>query len=346
MPATAAGLLVPGPAGIAVPLAGAVIDPVRRVATALITHAHSDHARAGHGTVIATAETLALMEARLGARFAGARQAVRCGEPFRLGDAVVTFFPAGHVLGSAQILIEAGGFRAVVSGDYKRQADPTCAPFRPVACDLFVTEATFALPVFRHPPVAGEIARLLQSRARFPGRAHVVAAYALGKTQRVIAELRAAGYGRPVFLHPAMMAMCAVYRAAGVDLGPLAERRGDDGADLAGEIVIAPPSGLSPQWAQGLADPLVAVASGWVRALSHARQRGAELPLVISDHAGWDELTATIAETGARAVWVTHGAPEALVHWCTARGIAACALPAGPARAPDADGPAADRDAA
>ncbi len=335
-PRRAADLLAPGPGGIAVPLAGAVIDPSRRAACALVTHAHSDHARAGHGTVIATAETLALMEVRLGARFAGTRQVAHYGVPFRLGAATITFFPAGHVLGSAQILVEAGGFRAVVSGDYKRQPDPTCAPFRPVACDLFVTEATFALPVFRHPPAAGEIARLLRSCARFPGRAHVVAAYSLGKTQRVIATLREAGYERPVFMHPAMAPVCAVYRDAGVDLGPLEVRAEGDGRALAGEIVLAPPVVLpqSSAWAAGLADPVVAVASGWVRVLSQARQRGAELPLVISDHAGWDELTGTIVETGAREVWVTHGAHEALVHWCRGRGIAAAPLPVGGAGAP------------
>ncbi len=170
----------------------------------MITHGHSDHARAGHGAVLATQETLDLMRLRYGENFAGATQAIRYGESVELGGIAVTFHPAGHVLGSAQIAVEANGLRIVASGDYKDVADPTCAPFELVPCDVFITEATFGLPVFRHGDPDGEIAKLLHSVALFPERAHLVGAYSLGKAQRVIALIRKAGYDKPIYLHGAM----------------------------------------------------------------------------------------------------------------------------------------------
>src|SRR5262245_36245451 len=167
-------ILMPVAAGLCSPVGGFHIDPVRPVERALITHGHSDHARAGHGAVLATQETLDLMRLRHGEGFAGATQAVRYGETLRLGDTQVSFHPAGHVRGSAQILVAANGVRAVASGDYKDVADPTCAPFELVPCDVFITEATFGLPVFRHGDPAGEIGKLLNSVALFPERGHLV----------------------------------------------------------------------------------------------------------------------------------------------------------------------------
>jgi putative mRNA 3-end processing factor len=230
------------------------------------------------------------------------------------------------VLGSAQVVVEANGARAVVSGDYKRRADPTCRPFELVPCDLFVTEATFGLPVFRHPPVEDEIGRLLASVRRFPERCHVVGAYALGKAQRLVAELRHAGWERPVWLHGALIRLCKAYEELGVALGPLEAATGALAGQLRGEIVIAPPAALNDRWMRRMPDPLPVAASGWMRVRQRARQRGVELALVISDHADWDELTATVRETGAEEIWVTHGAEEALIHWCRMHGIAARAL--------------------
>jgi putative mRNA 3-end processing factor len=296
------------------------IDPLRPVERALITHAHSDHARAGHGKVLATPETLDLMALRYGPGFAGSVQAIRYGERVTLDGVTVGFHPAGHVLGSAQILLEADGLRAVASGDYKDAADPTCAPFELVACDVFITEATFGLPVFRHGEAAGEIRKLLRSVALFPERAHLVGAYSLGKAQRVIALLRAAGYDRTVLLHGAL-ATTTRYYAERFDLGPLALAR--EATELAGAIVICPPSALNDRWSRRFPEPVTAFASGWMRVRARARQRGIELPLVISDHCDWDGLTATIAATGASEIWVTHGAEDALVHWCGTRGLAA-----------------------
>ncbi len=322
-PMRASELLVPTPAGLCCPKAGFHIDPVRSVERALITHGHSDHARAGHGAVLATPETLGLMRLRYGADFAGSTQAVGYGETLRLGGVDVTFHPAGHVLGSAQIAVSANGRRIVASGDYKDVADPTCAPFALVACDVFITEATFGLPVFRHGDPQAEIAKLMRSVAVFPERAHLVGAYSLGKAQRVIALIRAAGYAAPIYLHGAMEKITRYYVERGIDLGELRSVRGVAKAELAGAIALCPPSALKDLWTRRFPDPVTAFASGWMRVRARARQRGVELPLVISDHADWDGLTATVAATGAGEIWVTHGAEEALVHWCTMRGLEA-----------------------
>jgi len=311
------------PAGVCCKRGGFHIDPTRPVERALITHAHSDHARAGHSAVLATQETLDLMRLRYGENFAGTTQAVRYGETVALDGATVTFHPAGHVLGSAQIAVEAGGFRIVASGDYKNVPDPTCAPFELVPCDVFITEATFALPVFRHGNPDGEIAKLLRSVAVFPDRAHLVGAYSLGKAQRLIALIRNAGYDRPIYLHGAMESITRYYESRGIALGELRLVRGADKAALAGTITICPPSALNDLWTRRFPDPVNAFASGWMRVRARARQQGVALPLVISDHADWDGLTATVAATGAGEIWVTHGQEDALVHWCGTRGLKA-----------------------
>lgn len=319
----ASAVLTKTPAGLYCPAGDFHVDPLRGVARALVTHGHSDHARAGSGKVLATDATLAIMRARLGPDFAGAAQGARYGEPIAIGAARVTFVPAGHVLGSAQILIEAHGRRVVVSGDYKRARDPTCAPFEPIRCDAFVSEATFGLPVFRHPPAADEVAKLLASLRVFPERAHVVGAYSLGKAQRLLALLLEAGWDRPVYVHGAMESMIALYRAHGVRMVETRHVTAADKPELAGEIVICPPSAASDLWLRKMPDPLVAFASGWMRVRARARQRGVELPLVVSDHADWPELCATVKDTGCSELWVTHGAEEALVHWAQMQGLAA-----------------------
>jgi len=316
-------ILAPTAAGLCCKPGGFHIDPVRPVERALITHGHSDHARAGHGAVLATQETLDLMRLRYGDDFAGSQQAVGYGERLTLGDATVSFHPAGHVLGSAQIAVTSGDIRIVASGDYKDIADPTCAPFELVRCDVFITEATFGLPVFRHSHPEAEIARLLHSVAVFPERAHLVGAYSLGKAQRVIAMIRQAGFDAPIYLHGAMDKITAYYQERGIGLGELRPATGQTKADLAGTITLAPPSAIGDLWTRRFPDPVSAFASGWMRVRARARQRGIELPLVISDHADWDGLCATIEATGAGEVWVTHGQEDGLVHWCTARGLRA-----------------------
>jgi putative mRNA 3-end processing factor len=195
-----------------------------------------------------------------------------------------------------------------------------------VPCDLFVTEATFALPVFRHPPPAGEIAKLLASQRMFPGSTHVVGCYALGKCQRLIMLLRDAGYDEPIYLHGALEKLCEAYRSFGVKLGDLRPATVADKAALAGAIVLAPPSAIQDRWARRLSEPVTALASGWMRVRQRAKSRGVELPLVISDHADWDELLATLDAVQAPEVWVTHGREEALIHAAGLRGITGRAL--------------------
>jgi putative mRNA 3-end processing factor len=303
------------------------IDPLRPVERAIITHAHADHARPGHAHVLATRETLAVMRTRMGAERAGdVQQELALREPLVHNGVIITLYPAGHVLGAAQIRLNYQGATAVISGDYKRQPDPTTIPFEPVPCDVFITEATFGLPVFRHPPALDEISRLLTSLALFPERTHVVGAYALGKCQRVIATLRQAGYDAPIYLHGAHMAVCKTYQELGVDLGELRPATVAEKASLKGAIVLAPPSAIADRWARRLEDPVVAMASGWMRIRQRAKAGGIELPLIISDHADWDDLLETVADTGAPEVWVTHGAEEALIHALKLRQIRAHAL--------------------
>ncbi len=308
--------LRPTPAGLRCEPGGFYIDPQRAVPRALVTHGHADHARPGHGAVLATPETLAIMALRY-PRDRPSRQPLRYGETVRAGEVSVRLAPAGHVLGSAQAVLEYRGRRVVVSGDYKRAPDPTCAAFEPVPCDVFITEATFGLPVFRLPDDREETARLLRSVETFPERCHVVGAYSLGKCQRMLSLLRRAGYDRPVWLHDTLERMTALYRKFGVDPGemrPLGDIEG-----LAGEIVLHPPG--PERRTDRFAAPVRVFASGWMQVRAHARRRGVELPLAISDHADWTALTATIAETGASDIRVTHGAPEALIRWARGRGL-------------------------
>ncbi|HEX8308340.1 MAG TPA: ligase-associated DNA damage response exonuclease [Allosphingosinicella sp.] len=311
----------PFPEGIYVKPADAWVDPSQPKARALVTHGHADHARGGHEEVFATPETLAIMECRYGSQPGG--RATAYGEVVRLGEVEASFVPAGHVLGSAQIVLEYRGERVVVSGDYKRRPDPTCPPFQPVPCDIFITEATFGLPVFRHPDTGSEIDRLLARLHENPERCVLVGAYALGKAQRLMMEIRGRGYHEPIYIHGALERLCALYREWGVDLGELRPATGVKKEELKGKIVVAPPGCLNDRWSRRLPDPITAMASGWMRVRQRARQRNVELPLIVSDHADWDELTTTIQEIQPREVWITHGREDALKHWCMTRQIKA-----------------------
>jgi putative mRNA 3-end processing factor len=321
-------LLHPRPEGLYCPPGDFYVDPVRPVARAVITHGHADHARAGHGSVLATPETLDIMRVRYGEDFAGATEAAPYGQTAKRGEVEVSLAPAGHVLGSAQAVVRWKGLTMVVSGDYKRRRDPTCPAFEPVPCDVFVTEATFGLPVFRHPPDREEMDKLLTSIAQFPDRAHLIGAYALGKAQRIIRLLREAGYDKPIHVHGALIRLNTLYQHHGVELGPLVPATDDASrkADFAGAVVVAPPSALADRWTRRFPDPVGCFASGWMRVRARARQRGVELPLIISDHADWDELTHTLDEIRPGEVWITHGREEALARWCELNGIEARAL--------------------
>ena len=319
-------LLCPKPEGLYCAPGDFFIDPVRPVERAVITHGHADHARAGHGVVVATPETLQIMATRYGEDFCRTAEPVAYGESLTRDGVEISLAPAGHVLGSAQAVVRHGGLTMVVSGDYKRRRDPTCPAFEPIPCDVFITEATFGLPVFRFPPDGEEIAALLESVAQFPERCHIIGAYALGKAQRMIRLLREAGWDRTIHVHGALARLNALYEANGIDLGPLAAATEEGKKDFAGEIVIAPPGALADRWSRRFPDPVSALASGWMRVRARARQRAVELPLVISDHADWDELTATIGEIRPQQLWITHGREEALARWAELNGMHARAL--------------------
>ena len=319
-------LLHPTPAGLYCPPGDFYVDPVRPVDRAVITHGHSDHARAGHGAVLATCQTLAIMAERYGADFTGQAQSVEYGQTTGINGVDLRLTPAGHVLGSAQVEVRWKGLTMVVSGDYKRRRDPTCAPFESIPCHVFISEATFGLPVFSHPPAEEEVGRLVRSLAQFPERAHLVGAYALGKAQRIIRLLREAGWERPIYYHGAMERLNALYEREGVDLGPLLPTRDLPRNALGGEVAIAPPSAIQDRWARRFADPVTAFASGWMGVKARARQRGVELPLIVSDHADWNELTATFIELKPEEVWITHGREEGLLRWAQINGQKARAL--------------------
>ncbi len=298
------------------------IDPHVPVDKALITHAHSDHARSGHHNVLASKETCDIMKIRLGDEAAGSFQCAIIGQSQTINGVSVTYYPAGHVLGSCQILLEYDGKRICISGDYKRTPDPTTQSFEPVRCDLFITEATFGLPVFVHPDPDAEISKLLQSLKANPVSDHFIGAYSLGKAQRVIALLRKLGHEDEILLHGSMEAICSYYEHCGVRLGQLAnlveagKRRAEGGS-----IVIGPPSAMGTKWVNRMVDPIFAYASGWMRIRQRAKRAGVELPLILSDHCDWPELQQSIRDSGADEIWVTHGSEDALVHWCQSQGL-------------------------
>lgn len=322
-------LLHPTPAGLYCPVGDFYIDPVRAVDRAVITHGHADHARAGHGAVLATPETIAIMASRYGEEFTATRQPTKLGEATDINGVKVSLAPAGHVLGSAQAVVEHKGLKMVCTGDYKRRRDPTCQGFEVVPCHVFISEATFALPVFRHPDDKGEIDILLKSLKQFPDRAHLVGVYALGKAQRVIRLIREAGYHEPIFIHGALKALCDLYEEHGIDLGPLEPATLEKGKakehqeKFAGKLILGPPSAFADKWARRFPDPLPAFCSGWMGVRQRAKQRGVELPIRLSDHADWDELTKTVRDVNPDELWVTHGREDALVRWAELQGYKA-----------------------
>jgi putative mRNA 3-end processing factor len=319
----AASWIYPRPEGLFVEPGDFFIDPVRPVPRAVISHGHSDHARPGMEAVWATPETLGIMKARYGPDAGHLHHPLPPHQPVDFGPVRVTLVPAGHVLGSAQVVVEHHGTRVVYSGDYKRQPDPTCAPFEVLPCDVFITEATFGLPVFVHPPPASEILKLLESLRLFPHRTHVIGVYALGKAQRLLRLLREAGYTAPVYLHGALQSLCDFYIAQGIELGELRPATVAARDELARALVLAPPSALREPWARRLHDPVIGAASGWMTVRQRARQQNVELPLILSDHADWPALLQTIRETGAGEIWVTHGQEDALIRQCTLDGLSA-----------------------
>jgi len=302
------------------------IDPWRPVERALITHAHADHARSGHAQYWATRVSAPILYKRLGANIDLA--GVEYGQTLTFGDARVSFHPAGHVLGSAQIRVEVDGEVWVASGDYKREADPTCADFEVVPCDTFITEATFALPVYRWADtaaVAADIHAWWQANAA-AGKTSVLFSYSLGKAQRLLAEL-ARFTDDTVYLHGALVPLTEIYREAGVAMLPTqpVSAQGQK-ADFAGCLVMAPPSAAGSRWMRRFKHHETGFASGWMRIRGNRRRRGYDRGFVLSDHADWPGLIGTIEQTGAARVLATHGRTDVLVAYLRERGLDAAPL--------------------
>jgi putative mRNA 3-end processing factor len=316
-------MLLETPEGLFCPAGGFHIDPWGPVARAVITHAHGDHARAGNAAYLCATPGAGLLQRRFGGD--AVIEHLPYGRQTTIGSVRVSFHPAGHVLGSAQIRLEAvhGGDGVwVVAGDYKRAADPTCEPFEPLRCDTFITESTFGLPIYRWDPTATVIEDLMAWwRANEAERkTSVLFCYTIGKAQRILAEL-GARTDRPILVHGMMRSAIEAYREAGIDMLPVepATER-PRGTSFAGELVLAPLSARGTPWMRRLGDVSDAFASGLMRVRGVRRQRAFDRGFVLSDHADWPALFQTIAETGAPRVLTTHGHPEPLARELAARG--------------------------
>jgi putative mRNA 3-end processing factor len=322
MSTPAPDLVVLRPEGLYCPAGNFHIDPWRPVPVAVITHGHGDHARSGMGQYHCSQASVPILRWRLGEQVVHAHA---YGQVFELGRARVSLHPAGHVLGSAQVRIEVDGQVWVASGDYKRQPDPTCAPFEVVPCDTFITEATFGLPIYRWPPTAQVAAEILEWRAHCAarGEAAILYAYSLGKAQRVLAEIGALD-DAPVWLHGAIDPGVQVYRQAGIALPPTRKvSEADKDQDFAGALVIAPPSAAGSAWLRRFRRAQHGFASGWMQLRGNRRRRNVDRGFVVSDHADWPDLLRTIEQTGASRIIATHGNTDALVRHLRERGIAA-----------------------
>jgi putative mRNA 3-end processing factor len=314
-------------AGLFCEAGGFHLDPSGAAALAVITHVHGDHLQLGSDRYLCAAPSVPFVRKRLGPETDV--EGVPYGEPRRLGDVTISFHPAGHVLGSAQVRMERGGEVWVVSGDYKRAPDPTCAPFEIVPCDVFITEATFALPIYRWEEPEALIAEIFRwwNANREAGVASVLFCYAMGKAQRILAEL-AALTDRPVLVHGAVEGLVELYRAAGVRMLPtLKVSDTAKGRSFAGELILAPPSAGGSTWMRRFgATRQTAFASGWMRVRGTRRRKGFDRGFALSDHADWPALLRTVAETGARRVLVTHGYSDELARFLSDGGIVASAL--------------------
>ncbi|MET4674673.1 MULTISPECIES: ligase-associated DNA damage response exonuclease [unclassified Luteibacter] len=319
-------VLLPRPQGLYCPAGDFYIDPMQPVPRAVVTHAHGDHARSGSGLYHVARAGGGLMRERLGA--ASVIQEYAYGERFTLGNTVISLHPSGHVLGAAQIRIETPDLIAVVSGDYKRDPDPTCVPFEPVPCDIFVTESTFGLPIYRWPPMSRVIDEMLawldECAAR--GVPAVLFCYALGKAQRILAEL-ALRTDRTVHLHGAMVRLVEAYRDAGVRMVPTQPVSDSaKGRDFAGELVMAPPSAAGAPWMKRFGKASTGFASGWMQVRGARRRRGYDRGFIVSDHADWPGLIRSVEDCGAKRIYVTHGDGEALIRYLRDKGHDARAL--------------------
>ncbi len=304
----------------------AYIDPIKPVDKAIITHAHADHAKPYHKKVLASEDTINIMKLRYGDNCAEEFQILKYGEKINVNGIFISLHPAGHILGSSQILLENKGYKTLITGDYKTIKDQSSQEFCLVKSHSIITEATFGLPIFKHPNPNDEIKKLLLSLNFNNNQSHLVGCYSLGKAQRVISLLRENGYDETIYIHGACEKICSYYLYKGVKLGNLKKVDKENKKNLIGKIVIAPPSALKDKWARNIPQVKHCMASGWMTVKQRAKQKLIELPLIISDHADWNELTSTIKANCAEKVWITHGREEGLQHWCDLNKINAKAL--------------------
>ena len=302
------------------------IDPVFPVEKALITHAHTDHARPNNKSIFSSKETIELMHLRYGESYCSDFQIARFGEKIKIHDVTVQIFPAGHILGSIQFLINYNGYRLLISGDYKRTKDKTCLSYEPVKCDTFITEATFGLPIFNHPNDQSEVKKLIKSIKANVNKTHLIGVYALGKCQRLITLLRNLGYDETIYLHGALTKISDFYSKNNIKLGNISNISECSRSEYANKLVLCPPSSLNDKWSQKFKNVVKGYASGWMRIRQRVKQKNIELPLILSDHADWGEILKTVNDVNPNEVLVTHGREEALVNYLTKKNFKSSAL--------------------
>ena len=302
------------------------IDPLYPVKKALITHAHTDHARPNNHFILGTKETIEIMKIRYAKSYCTNYQVINYNSPLTINNINITFIPAGHILGSSQILIEYNGCKVLISGDYKRVEDKTCKSYENKKCDIFITEATFGLPIFSHPFDKDEIKKLLESIIKNNQKPHLIGVYALGKCQRILSLLRDAGYDETIYLHGALMKITDYYVSEGVRIGKVKNTSDLNMSELKNQIILCPPSALHDKWSRKFKNPIKGIVSGWMNIRQRIKQKNIQLPLIISDHADWNDILLTTKENNPEKVLVTHGREEALVFQLNKLGYDAKAL--------------------
>ena len=302
------------------------IDPLYPVKKALITHAHTDHARPNNHFILGTKETIEIMKIRYAKSYCTNHQVINYNSTLKINNIDITFIPAGHILGSSQILIEYNGCKVLISGDYKRVEDKTCKGYENKECDIFITEATFGLPIFSHPFDKDEIKKLLESVIKNNQKPHLIGVYALGKCQRILSLLRDAGYDETIYLHGALMKITDYYVSEGVRIGKVKNTSDLNLSELKNQIILCPPSALHDKWSRKFKNPIKGIVSGWMNIRQRIKQKNIQLPLIISDHADWNDILLTTKENNPEKVLVTHGREEALVFQLNKLGYDAKAL--------------------
>ena len=304
----------------------AYIDPKRPVDKAIITHAHADHAKPNHNNVLATEDTINIMKIRYGNECAKNFQILKYGERIYVDGIYITLYPAGHVLGSAQVLLEKKGYKVLVTGDFKTIPDATAQKFELIKTNTLITEATFGLPIFCHPDPSEEVKKIITSLKQNPEGNYLIGVYSLGKAQRVINMLRVLGYTKEIYIHGSIKKINQYYLNKKINLGLYTQVNKDNSKLLKGQIILAPPSAIKDVWSRKINNKVIGLASGWMAIKQRAKQKLIELPIILSDHADWNELTRTIKSTQAEKVLITHGQEDCLKYWCKKNNINADAL--------------------